>query len=140
MTSPAPILTELLSRIRPVLQRYYPNATSQVRGMLLQFEQDTRRFLIHIPLKTGEWQDAREISGPNRRGILCTIELRDGRYDGQAVLPQTFDERYFTTLVMAEASPDQSMYLYVHLSYPDTVDRRFLGEFHEAIKSTWRRR
>ena len=100
----SPVLTDLMSRLRPVLQRYYPTARSQVRGNLLEFEHETRVFLVHIPLKTGEWQEAREIRGPNHGGILCTIDLRDGRYDGPAVLPQTFNERYFETLVMAEAS------------------------------------
>jgi hypothetical protein len=139
-TSTSPILTGLQSRLRPVLQRYYPQAKSQVRGEVLQFEQDTRVFLIHIPLKTGEWQEAREVKGPNQGGILCTIELRNGRYDGAAVLPQTFNDRYFETLVMAEASPDQSRYLYVHLSYPHGVERRFLGEFHEVVRSAWKER
>ena len=133
----SPALVELASRLRPVLERYSPGARSQVRGSVLEFEHDTRVFLIHIPLKTGEWQEAREIKGPNRGGILGTIELRDGRYDGAAVLPQTFDERYFETLVMAEPSPDETQYLYVHLSYPDGVERRFLGEFHEAVRSAW---
>jgi hypothetical protein len=139
-TAPSPTLSDLLSDLRPVFQRYYPNVTSQLRGDLLEFEHDTRVFLIHARLKTGEWQEARETRGPNPGGIVCTIELREGRYNGAAVLPQTFNNRYFDTLVMALASPDQSRHLYVHLSYPDTVKKEFLGEFHEVLRTAWRKR
>jgi hypothetical protein len=139
-TAPGLTLSDLLSDLRPVFQRYYPEAKSQLRGDLLEFEHDTRVFLIHVPLKTGEWQEAREIRGPNPGGILCTIELRDGRYNGAAVLPQTFNNRYFDTAVMAVASPDQSRHLYVHLSYPDTVKKGFLVEFQETVRTAWRQR
>ena len=139
-TAPSPTLSDLLVRLRPVLQRYYPDAQPQLRGDLLEFEHDTRVFLIHSRLKTGEWQEARETRGPNSGGIVGTIELRNGRYNGAAVLPQTFDNRYFETLVMAEASDDQSKYLYVHLSYPDSVKSGFLAEFREVVRAAWRKR
>jgi hypothetical protein len=137
--APSPILADLLIRLRPVLQRYYPDAQSRLRGDLLEFEHDTRVFLIHSRLKTGGWQEAREMRGPNTGGILGTIELRDGPYNGAAVLPQTFNNRYFETLVMAEASDDQSQYLYVHLSYPDSVKSGFLAEFREVVRAAWRK-
>jgi hypothetical protein len=95
-------------------------------------------FMIHVPLKTGEWQDAREVEGPNRHGILCSVSLEEGRYGGQALLPQIVDERYFETLVLAVASPGATQYLYVHLSYPATVDARFLKEFNGAVQNAWR--
>jgi hypothetical protein len=138
-TAASPTLTDLLSRLRPVVQRYYPDAMTRVRGTLLELEFDTRVFLIHFPLKTGEWQEAREVKGPNHGGILGTIELRDGQYGGAAILPQTFNNRYFETLVTAEAAPDGSKYLYVHLSYPSGVERRFLEDFHEAVRRTWKK-
>ena len=135
----SPTLSDLLVRLRPVLHRYYPEAQPRLRGDLLEFEHDTRVFLIHSRLKTGEWQEARETRGPNSGGILGTIELRQGLYNGAAVLPQTFDNRYFETLVMAEASDDQSQYLYVHLSYPDSVKSGFLAEFREVVRAAWRK-
>ena len=139
-TAPDPILSDLLIRLRPVLQRYYPDAQPRLRGDLLEFEHDTRVFFIHTRLKTGEWQEARETRGPNSGGILGTIELRQGLYNGAALLPQTFDSRYFQTLVMAEAPEDKSRYLYVHLSYPDTVKSGFLAEFREVVRTVWRKR
>jgi hypothetical protein len=122
----------------PVFQRHYPSVTSTVVADVVRFETDTRLFCIHIPLMTGEWQEAREVRGPNRNGILSDIRLVPGRYDGQAVLPQTFDDRYFKTLVMAVSSPTHDQYLYVHLSYPDSVSPDFLTEVTELLAGFWR--
>jgi hypothetical protein len=131
------MLSQVASRLDPVFDRYYPGTRSQIDGDHIVFEHDTRVFLIHVPLKTGEWQEAREVKGPNRDGILCTIEMRDGRYNGAAVLPQTFNDRYFETTVAQEPSPDGSRYLYVHLSYPSGVRAGFLREFWEVVRTTW---
>ncbi len=136
--SAAPVLRHLYSSLQPVFQRYYPTVKSALTSTGIEFEHDTRMFLIHVPLKTGEWQEAREIKGPNRRGILCHIGLVEGKYNGAAMLPQTFNDRYFETLVMAVARPDESAYLYIHLSYPHLVDARFQQEFHETLKNAWR--
>src|SRR5438034_7173328 len=56
---------------------------------------------VHEPLKTGEWQDARETIGPQRGGVVGNMELRTGKYLGAAAVPQAFDKRYFTLQVMA---------------------------------------
>ena len=57
--------------------------------------------IVHEPLKTGEWQDARETIGPQRGGVVGNMELRTGKYLGAAAVPQAFDKRYFTLQVMA---------------------------------------
>jgi len=57
--------------------------------------------IVHEPLKTGEWQHARETIGPQRGGVVGNMELRTGKYLGAAAVPQAFDKRYFTLQVMA---------------------------------------
>lgn len=136
-SEPHPILSRIASRLHPVFHRHYPGTKAQIDSDRVVFEHGTRVFLIHVPLKTGEWQKAREVKGPDRNGILCTIQLRDGRYDGAAVLPQTFNERYFETTVAQEPSPDGSRYLYVHLSYPSGVRAGFQKEFWEVVRTAW---
>jgi hypothetical protein len=64
--------------------------------------------------------------------------LAEGRYDGQAAVPQTLDELYFRTLVLAVASPGATEYLHVHLSYPDMVNAHFLREFNDTVPNAWR--
>lgn len=131
------VLAGLASRLDPVFRRYYAGTKTNHEGERLSFEFNTRLFMIHVPLKTGEWQDAREVKGPNPRGILCSIEVVPGRYNGQAVLPQTFDERYFETKVAQVPSPDGSKHLYVRLSYPRGVDAKFLKGFWEIVDGAW---
>lgn len=110
-SGPPVVLSKLASRLDPILQRYYPRAKVTIESSRVAFEYDTRVFLVHSALKTGEWQEAREIKGPDRNGILCTIELREGRYDGAAILPQTFNEHYFQTMVMQAPTRDGAHYL-----------------------------
>src|SRR3989454_4419809 len=60
--------------VRP-LERLYAETT-------IHFEARTRRFMVHEPLKTGEWQHARETIGPQRGGVVGNMELRTGKYLG----------------------------------------------------------
>ena len=127
------MLKTFYSQLTTLFKRSYPKATSHLLGAKIHFEQDTRVFIIHEPLKTGEWQDPHETRGPMRGGILCDIEWRKGEYNGQAMVPQTFDKRYFKRLVMAPSSRKLDAHLYVHLSYPDGVSADFLKQFAELV-------
>jgi len=51
--------------------------------------------MVHEQLRTGEWQDAHETIGPQRGGVVGTMDWRSGKYLGAAAVPQAFDERYF---------------------------------------------
>lgn len=89
--------------------------------------------MVHEPLKTGEWQDAFEMKGPNRGGILGDITLEEGPYQGAAEVPQSFDKRYFTMLLMAPDLPALGGHLRVELWYPADVDGGFLRQFRLLV-------
>jgi hypothetical protein len=97
------------------------------------FAHDTRLFLIHDLSKTGEWQDATERRGPKKGGIFCEVTSVSGLYNGAAEVPQTFDERYFSVLLLAPYSKRLDRHLHVRLSYPVGVSKEFLREFTIAI-------
>jgi hypothetical protein len=128
-----PALKRFYSELRTLFRKHYPKATSHLLKDQIHFEHDTRVFLVHEPLKTGDWQDPRETRGPKPGGILCDITLQKGQYQGAAVVPQTFDKRYFKVLLMAPYSPKRDVHLYVHLSYPGNVSSDFLKEFAELV-------
>jgi len=107
---------------------------SEALNNAIHFEYNTRVFLVHEPLKTGEWQDARDVRGPDRGGIRCDIELRRGRYLGAAVVPKTFDKRYFKLWVAAPYSASRDQHLYVHLYYPADVRTEFLETFSAVVE------
>ena len=123
-----PALKRLYSDFRILFRKHYPAMTSHLLKDV-HFESDTRVFIVHEPLRTGEWQDPWATRGPKRGGILCEMSLRKGRYLGAAVVPQTFDKRYFRLMVMAPYSAEHDVHLYVHLSYPENVSVDFLTEF-----------
>jgi hypothetical protein len=124
-----PALKRLYSEFRALFRKHYPKVTSHLMKNNIHFEHDTRAFIVHEPLRTGEWQDPGETRGPKLGGILCDITLQKGQYQGAAMVPQMFDKRYFRLLVMAPYSRKSDVHLYVHLSYPGNVSSDFLKEF-----------
>jgi hypothetical protein len=127
--APKPDLKPLFEKVRQLVEKHYPKAEMTLKDQTIHFEFNTRKFMIHEPLLTGEWQDAREEAGPQKSGIYGDIELRAGKYAGMAVTPQSFDKRYFTLLLMAPYSKKLNYHLYVHLKYPRDVPQEFLKEF-----------
>jgi len=128
-----PDLTRMYAELRPLFRRFYPRVSASAVDAEIRFEADTRVFLIHHQMKTGEWQDASPTRGPKRGGILCEISLAKGRFQGAAAVPQTFDERYFKVLLLAPYSPSRDAHLIVRLSFPDGTSEEFLTRFTEAV-------
>jgi hypothetical protein len=130
-----PALKRFYSELQTVFRRHYPKATSHLLKDKIHFEHDTRIFIVHEAYKTGEWQDPWEERGPKPRGIHCDLSLQQGRYQGAAMVPQTFDKRYFSVLLLAPYSSKRDAYLMVHLKYPRDVSPEFLKQFTELVNS-----
>ena len=126
-------LDRLYRMTTTLVLKYYPDAKTEFKQHTIHFEARARPFMVHEQLKTGEWQDARETIGPQRGGVVGDMELRSGKYLGAAVVPQAFDKRYFTLLVMAPYSDARDAHLYTHLLYPADVSRVFLSEFTDLV-------
>jgi len=126
-------LGPLYTNIRQLVRQHYPKAQFCLNGRTIHFEYNTRLFMIHEALLTGEWQDAFEERGPQKGGIFCDMELRQGRYAGQLFLPQALDRRYFTDLIMAPYSKKYDCHWYVDLKYPSDVSKEFVAEFARLV-------
>ena len=85
-----PDLKAFHEEVRKLVEKHYPKAKVTLKDQTIHFEFHTRKFMIHEPLLTGEWQDAHEEIGPQKGGIYGDIELRDGDYGGMAFVPQSF--------------------------------------------------
>jgi hypothetical protein len=131
--APKPDIKPLLKEVRKVVEKHYPKATVTLKDQTIHFEFNTRKFMIHEPTLTGEWQDAHEEPGPQKGGIYADIELRAGQYMGMATVPQSFDKRYFTLLLTAPHSRKLDHHLYIHLKYPRDVPKDFLKEFERLV-------
>jgi hypothetical protein len=130
--SAADDLSAFYASVRSVFIKHYPAAKASTQDETVIFDHETRLFMIHEPLKTGDWQDAREERGPKKGGIYCEIASERGAYKGAAVVPQTFDTRYFTVLILAPYSRRLDRHLHVRLSYPADASREFVREFTET--------
>jgi hypothetical protein len=128
-----PALKRFYAELQTLFRKEYPEVTSDFLKDEIRFEFNTRVFIVHETDMTGRWQDPSEERGPNPGGILCDITLKSGPYDGQIVVPQTFDEHYFKVLVLAPNSAKQDKYLMVHLYYPQNVSPDFLKRFTELV-------
>lgn len=118
--SPSPrfAIERFYQDVRRLVGRHYSDATAHRLDNKVHFEHDTRIFVVHEALKTGEWQDPQEERGPRKGGVYCDIWFREGEYGGCASAPQTFDKRYFTVLLLAPYSARFDGHLYVHLKLP----------------------
>ena len=88
-----PALKRLYAEFQTLFRRFYPNVTSHLLAKNMRFEHDTRA-CSRAPENGG-------MAGP----------ARDSRADA-AMVPQTFDKRYFRLLIMASfcgSSPSSSL-------------------------------
>lgn len=121
-----PALTGFNAEVERVVKHYYPDVRIEPEKHGIAFEFNTRTFMIHHALKTGEWQDARQEKGPQKGGILCEMELHAGKWAGAAVVPQTFDYRYFKVLLLAPYSNKYDCCLVVRLIFPSDARSDFI--------------
>ena len=127
----------LEEKLGSVLKRHYPDiklkrpksATASV-----EWSYKTRKFMVHLPTLTGQWQEATETLGPDRDGIICTAVIREGPYAGMAVVPQTFDRHYFHVLMMAPGRDDANAHVVVRLYYPPGTDKAVVSEIAELVQ------
>ena len=129
-----PSMDRFYQQIRTIVRRHYPDASSHMFKNEIHFEYRTRIFIVHIPSKTGEWQDPVERRGPRKGGVLGDIELRQGCYHGAAVVPQVLDRYYYHLHLLAPYSPKFDCYAYVHLLLPKRdAPPGFVDEFTKII-------
>jgi len=126
---------KLMEDVQALLLEFYPKAKCTKKDDTLECRFNTRTFMIHHAYKTGEWQEAVPQEGPNRGGILCTISHARGPWMGAAMVPQTFEYRYFSTLLMAPYNKSIDTHLTANLSYPDNVQKQFLTRYNKLIAS-----
>jgi hypothetical protein len=121
------------SQVQILVHKYYPNATSSFLRENIHFEHDTRIFIVHEMDKMGRWQDPSDERGPKPGGIYCDMSLEPGRFEGAAMVPQTFDRYYFKVLLLAPYSAKRDAHLTARLVYPANVDQEFLKQFTDLV-------
>jgi hypothetical protein len=121
------------------VRNHYPDADISVDGQRLTAKYGTMIFTIHRDWKTGEiLKETDQVEGPNFRGFILSITVAPGQYDGQAVVPQTLDERYWHTYIDRPPTEDGKGYYVINFSYGSKTDRDFMNGVFELLPRTKR--
>ena len=132
-TKPLPRLETFGAALEKLVAQEYPGAKAAVTQDSIDIAHQTRKFMIHLPLMTGEWQEAVAVEGPDRHGIMLHIEIHASPYDGQAVAPQVFNRRYFQSLLLAPEDKQCGCYLHATLNYPDDAKPEFIRDYTALV-------
>lgn len=129
-----PDLSGLQSELQSLVDRYYVDCVVKRSDGELTFALRTRSFWIHDRNRSVEWQDAREVIGPQPKGIYCTVTPRSSNIRTTAVVPQKFNRHYFVESWMKFYSPKLDGSLLVTLRYPSDVNPKFVSELESLLK------
>ena len=119
--------------VRKLVEKHYPKAEFTATGSELHFAFNTRKYMIHEARKDGEWQDATEQLGPQKGGVCGDAVVATGRFEGAALVPQSFDKRYFVEWMAAPYSEKLNRHLLVHLKVPSNAHQGFVKDFADLV-------
>lgn len=126
---------KIYDEVKALVLQHYPKAEVIRKENRIECKFNTRIFMIHYPLKTGEWQDANPTEGPNRGGVMCSISLSKGHWMGAAMVPQTFDYGYYSSTLMCPYNKKLDMHLQSHLNIPKGTSSDFATSYSKLIQS-----
>ncbi len=138
VTLAAPIEQDkLTARVSKLILEHYPDAEIiQGNGKLIA-KHDTMIFTIHRHLKTGEiLEKMDQVEGPNFKGFILSISTENGKYVGQAKVPQTIGKRYWETYIDRPLTDDGKGHYVINFSYGFSLDRKFMKALFEVLPRT----
>ncbi len=120
--------------LTPIIKKTFPDAKIEITATTYSAKHGTMDFTVHRRSMTGEvFSQTDVMEGPNFRGFVLHIDLRDGPYDGQAAVPQDCQEAYWTTFLNAAAVPGHNQHFFIGFSYGGRLDKEFKQAMMEAF-------
>lgn len=128
-----PIDHECKARLQTIIRKYHPDANIEEENDRLVYRFHTQTFKMHTIHKTGHISEkAHDEEGPNVDGILVTVTLREGKYEGPLETPQTLNRPYWRTFVNAYSVPGPK-YLWLSVSYGSRTDKKLIEELKTCL-------
>ncbi|MBN1383925.1 MAG: hypothetical protein JW983_03460 [Elusimicrobia bacterium] len=128
---------ELTERVSKLILKYYPEAEIVQDNGKFVAKYGTMIFTVHGRLKTGEiLEKTKEVEGPNFKGFILSISVENGKYLGQAVIPQTLSRRYWNTYIDRPPTNDGKSYYVIDFSYGSSLDPKFMKAVLEVLSKT----
>src|SRR5439155_23836766 len=112
-----------------------PDAKIEVTKQEFVAKVDTMMFTLHRRGKAGEvFPDTYQEEGPNWKGFILRVTLREGTYGGAAAVPQILQEPYFATYIDAKAvKKNDAKHYFVRFSYGSRLDQDLKKAISETI-------
>ena len=130
----APPPEELVQKLSGAIRKHCPEAVIEVTGDGFAAKHGTMTYTLHGRSKTGEVSaETYPQEGPNYKGFMLSVALRDGGYEGAAKVPQTLQGPYFPTFLDAVPVDAGKKHYYIHFSYGNRIDRELMKAIVDAI-------
>ena len=113
--------TDLRDQVLSLLRVEFPQADMQpMEDGGFAFAHRTRTFTVYRTNKLGDWQPARENTGPDRGGFMVRFVIKPGRWEGALMVPYagTTDLHVFLESRVIRNSADGTCYLWAEVITP----------------------
>ena len=125
---------ELADKIRKLVKKHFPDAVVFQDKRKLTAKHGTMVFTIHRHWKTGKIRkETDQVEGPNYQGFVISISVQDGRYEGQAMVPQVLNQRYWQTYIDRPPTENGNGHYVINFSYGSRLDKDFMRAVFEAL-------
>ena len=125
---------ELFQKLTKAICTHCPDAKIEVTKQEFVAKFETMIFTLHRRGKAGEpFPDTYQEEGPNWKGFILRVTLREGKYQGAAAVPQALQEPYFTTYIDATAAEKNDKHYVILFSYGSRLDKDLKKAISEAI-------
>jgi hypothetical protein len=136
-TFAAPPSDELIEKLTKAIRKHCPDATFEMTKQEFVAKFETMTYTLHARGKSGEaFERTYQEEGPKFKGFLLRVELREGKYEGAAVVPQTLQEPYYSTFIDASNVEKDNKHHFVHFSYGGRLDPELKKAIIEVIPKT----
>ena len=128
---------ELVKKLSDAILKHCPDAKIEVTKEAFLAKDGTMQFTVHGQSMTGEIsRKTFQEEGPNYKGFMLRISLVDGKYRGQAGVPQTLNRPYYPIFIDAPATADGNQHYSVSFSYGSRLDRKLKQAILDAVPTS----
>ena len=133
----APPPDDLVKKLTESIRKHCPDAKIEVTKEEFIAKSGTMTFTVHNRSKSGEiFPQTYQQEGPNYKGFMLHVSLRDGKDAGAAVVPQTLQGPYYPTYIDAAEVGKADQHYMVHFSYGSRLDPDLKKAIFEVIPQT----
>ena len=126
----APPSDDMIEQLTKAIRKHCPDAIIETTKNEFVAKFGTMTYTLHARGKGGEvYEKTYQEEGPNYKGFVLRVELREGKYEGAAAIPQTLQGPYFATFIDATNMEKNNKHHFVAFSFGSRLD----SELKKAI-------